>query len=183
GFGDAWRLDLLALDDRLVRLDAAQDVVGLDRQQLLQDVRGAVGLERPDLHLAEALAAELRLATQRLLRDQAVRPGRPGVDLVLDEVVELEHVDVADGDRAVEDLAGPTVAQVDLAVLGQRLLDAVDLVAGLPQLGLDLLLRRAVEDGGRGLLALGVERPAEMRLEDLADVHPRRHAERIEDDV
>src|SRR4029079_8045224 len=40
-----------------------------------------------------------------------------------------------------------------------------------------------VEDRGRGLLALRVERPAEVRLEDLADVHPARHAERVEDDV
>src|ERR1700690_633921 len=55
-FGDAWRLDLLALDDRLVGLDATHDVVRLDGEQLLQDVRCAVRLERPDLHLTEALA-------------------------------------------------------------------------------------------------------------------------------
>src|SRR6185369_4098495 len=169
--------------DGFIRLDTSEDVIRLHGEQFLKDVRGAVRLERPDLHLAEALAAELGLATERLLGDQAVRAGRPGVDLVLDEVVELEHVDVANGDRAVEDLAGPTIAEVDLAVLGQRLLDAVDLVAGLPQLGLDLLLGRAVEDGGRRLLALRVERPAEVRLKDLADVHPARHAERVEDDV
>ena len=119
GLGHARRLDLLALDDGFVCLDASEDVVRLDREQLLQDVRGPVGLERPDLHLAEALAAELRLATERLLGDQAVRAGRPGVDLVLDEVVELEHVDVADGDRPVEQLAGPPVAELGLAVLGQ----------------------------------------------------------------
>src|SRR6478672_9642636 len=183
GFRDPRWLDLLPLDDGFVRLDTSEDVVRLHGEQLLEDVRGPVGLERPDLHLAEPLAAELGLATERLLGDQAVRAGRPGMDLVLDEVVELEHVDVADGDRAVEDLAGPTIAEVDLAVLGQRLLDAVDLVTGLPQLGLDLLLGRAVEDGGRRLLALRVERPAEVRLKDLADVHPARHAERVEDDV
>src|SRR6476620_3786938 len=182
-FGDLRWLDLLPLHDGLVGLDAPEDVVRLHGQQLLEDVGRAVGFERPDLHLAEALAAELGLATERLLGDQAVRAGRPGVDLVLDEVVELEHVDVADGDPAVEQLARPAVAEIDLAVLGQRLLDAVDLVTGLPQLGLDLLLGRAVEDGGRRLLALRVERPAEVRLEDLADVHPARHAERVEDDI
>jgi hypothetical protein len=67
--------DVLALDDRLVGLDAADGVVGLDGEHLLQRVGGAVGLERPDLHLAEALAAELRLAAQRLLRDERVRAG------------------------------------------------------------------------------------------------------------
>src|SRR6185369_873395 len=183
GFRDARRLDLLPLDDGFIRLDTSEDVIRLHGEQFLKDVRGAVRLERPDLHLAEALAAELGLATERLLGDQAVRAGRPGVDLVLDEVVELEHVDVADGDRAVEDLAGPAIAEIDLAVLGERLLDPVDLVLGLAQLGLDLVLGRPVEDGGRGLLALLVEGPAEMGLEDLADVHTARHAERVEDDV
>src|SRR5215211_2299573 len=46
--------DFFALDDRLVSLDATHDIVRLDSQHLLQDVRGAVRLERPDLHLAEA---------------------------------------------------------------------------------------------------------------------------------
>src|SRR5580765_5044923 len=115
GFRNPRWLDLLPLDDGFVRLDASEDIVRLDREQLLEDVRGPVGLERPDLHLTEALAAELGLATERLLGDQAVRAGRPGVDLVLDEVVELEHVDVTDGDRSIELLAGPTVTQLDLA--------------------------------------------------------------------
>src|SRR5579884_1713558 len=53
--------DVLALDDRLVDLDPAEDVVGLDGEQLLEGVSGAVRLERPYLHFAEALAAELRL--------------------------------------------------------------------------------------------------------------------------
>ena len=57
----------------------------------------------------------------------------------------------------------------------------------------DLLLGRAVEDrrGNRGravLLAVLREdavrgRPAEMRLEHLADVHAARHAKRVQDDV
>ena len=86
----------LALDDRLVHLGAALHVVGLDGQKLLQHVRGAVALDRPDFHFAEALAAELRLAAERLARDEAVRSGRTGVDLVFDEVGELQDVHVAD---------------------------------------------------------------------------------------
>src|SRR5437762_11454841 len=73
-------LDLvLALDDVLVHLRASIDVVGLDREHFLERIRRAVGLERPDFHFAEALASELRLTTQRLLRDPAVRPRRAGV--------------------------------------------------------------------------------------------------------
>ena len=92
----------VALDDRLVDLGAARDVVRLRREQLLEDVRRAVRLERPHLHFAEALAAELRLAAQRLLRDERVRPDRPRVDLVVDQVRQLQHVDVADGHVLLE---------------------------------------------------------------------------------
>src|SRR4051794_11228935 len=114
---DSGLRDVLALDDRLVDLDPTEDVVGLDRQQLLQRVGGAVGLECPDLHLTEALATELRLTTQRLLRDHRVGPGRAGVDLVVDQVQQLQDVDVADRDRLAERLAGATVEQPRLAGL------------------------------------------------------------------
>jgi hypothetical protein len=98
-----------------VRPFTSSDLTG---QHFLQRVRGAVGLECPHFHLAEALAAELRLATQRLLRDERVRTGRTRVHLVVDQVVELQHVHVADRDLALEFLAGAAVEQVHLA--GQR---------------------------------------------------------------
>ena len=71
-------------------------VVGLHGQHFLQHVSGAVGLQRPDFHLAEALSTELRLAAQRLLGDEAVRTGRARVHLVVDQVVQLQDVHVAD---------------------------------------------------------------------------------------
>src|SRR6185369_1767710 len=60
----------LALHDRLVDLASPLHVVALDGQQLLQGVGGTVGLQGPDFHLAETLATELRLASQRLLGDE-----------------------------------------------------------------------------------------------------------------
>src|SRR3990167_3936536 len=63
---------VLALHNRFVHARAALDVVRFHGQELLQRVSGAVGLERPHLHLAEALAAELGLAAQGLLRDERV---------------------------------------------------------------------------------------------------------------
>jgi hypothetical protein len=90
--------NVLAFDDRLVGLHPANGVVGLDGQHLLQRVGGAVRLERPDLHLTEALTAKLRLAAQRLLGDERVRAGRASVNLVVDEVQELQDVHVADRD-------------------------------------------------------------------------------------
>src|SRR5580704_4973359 len=62
---------VVAAHDRLVDLGSARHVVRLDRQHLLQGVGRAVSLERPHLHLAKAPAAELRLAAQRLLGDEA----------------------------------------------------------------------------------------------------------------
>src|SRR3546814_7916625 len=59
-------------------------------------------LEGPHLHLAEALAAELRLTAERLLRDHRVRAGAARVDLVVHEVVQLEYVHVPDRDRLRE---------------------------------------------------------------------------------
>src|SRR5262245_48071551 len=58
-FGQARRERRVALDDRLVDLRASRHIVRLRREQLLEDVRRPVGFERPDLHLAEPLAAEL----------------------------------------------------------------------------------------------------------------------------
>ena len=109
----------VALDDRLVDLRAARHVVRLGREQFLEDVRGAVGLERPDFHLAEPLSAELRLAAQRLLRDERVRSDRARVDLVVDQVRQLEHVDVADGHVLLERIARHAVEQPRLAALRQ----------------------------------------------------------------
>ena len=74
-------------------------------------VSRAVGFHRPHFHFAEALAAVLRLAAQRLLGDERVRADGAGVNLVRDQMAELHHVDVADDDFLVERLAGAAVNQ------------------------------------------------------------------------
>src|SRR6185312_4286286 len=169
--------------------------------------------------------AELRLAAERLLGDQRVRTDRTGVDLVVHQMVQLEHVDVADGDLTIELLAGTAVIDGRLArlvdageiehVLDVRLFGAVEDRRGdrhaVTQVAAELdqfvltealdglvvavdLLEHLLE---RLCVVLGVvmidrladlqtERgagPAEMRLEDLSDVHAGRHAERVEHDV
>src|ERR1700755_1094350 len=85
---------VFAADDRFVDFGSARDVVGLHREDFLQRVSGAVRLERPHFHFAETLSAELRLTAQRLLGDEAVRTDRTGMDLVVDKVMQLQHVDV-----------------------------------------------------------------------------------------
>ena len=119
---------VVATDDRFVDLGTAGHVVRLHRQHFLQGVGGAVGFQSPDFHFPEALTAELRLAAQRLLGNERVRTDRTGVDLVVDKVVQLQHVDVADGHLAVELIAGTAVIQRRLtgnlqACLFQHLVD------------------------------------------------------------
>src|SRR5690606_41042108 len=63
----------------------------------------------------EALATELRLAGDRLRRDERVGPDGTGVDLVVHEVRELEPVDHAHRPRVIELLTAATIAQPDLA--------------------------------------------------------------------
>ncbi len=142
--------DVQALHHRLVDLRAAVDVVRLDGQQLLEDGRGAVRLERPHLHLAEALAAEARLAAERLLRDQAVGTGRARVHLLVDEVVQLQHVHDADGDLLLEGLAGA-------AVVERRTCRLVGSPASVSSASISLLARavegRRVARGCRACLA------------------------------
>src|SRR3954469_2511350 len=202
--GDSGLLDVLALDDGLVHLDAAEDVVGLDREELLEGVRGTVCLERPHLHLTEALTAELRLTTERLLGDHRVRAGRAGVDLVVHQVVQLQDVHVADGDRLRERLAGAAVEEAGLAGGADQAL-AVAVERRRVEQTRDLLLEGAVEHrggdlraGGRGVSGLGqalrplgvaldvpalLGGPTEVGLQDLAEVHAAGDAHRVQDDV
>src|SRR4029453_13692325 len=63
-----------SLPDRFVDPRPALYVVGLHGQEFLEAERGAVRLERPDLHLAEPLAAELPRSAERLLGHEAVGP-------------------------------------------------------------------------------------------------------------
>src|SRR6267378_4056010 len=224
-FGHAGLDARFSLDDGLVNLRTAIDVVRLRREQLLQDVRRAVGFQCPDFHFAEALAAELRFAAERLLRDERVRPDRARVNLVVDEMRKLEHVDVTDGDRLVELVAAHAVEEVDLAGVRQtrdfeqvadfRFARAVENRRGegnalaktfgvleqlivaefrecLPhrgfrkhfpepaaqRLGLHFLAEKPLE-----AVAEFLGSPAEVRLEYLSNVHTRRNAERIENDL
>ena len=92
------------------------NVVGFDREHFAQRVRRAVAEERPHFHFAEALAAVLRLAAERLLGDERVRTDRAHVDLVLHHVMQFEDVHVADRDVLLERLAGAAVVELHLAV-------------------------------------------------------------------
>ena len=71
-------------------------------------------MQRPAFHFPETLTTELRLTTQWLLRDKAVRSDRTGVDLVINKVMQFQHIDDADCDLAVELVARAPIEQVGL---------------------------------------------------------------------
>ena len=114
-FGDTCFEAVITFDDRFVNFGTTDDVIGFDRQHFLQGISSAIGLQCPAFHFPETLAAELRLTTQWLLRNKAVRSDRTGVDLVINKVMQLKHVNDAHGNLAVEHVAGASVEQVGLA--------------------------------------------------------------------
>src|SRR6478735_1419875 len=203
GFGNARLGDVLALDDRFVDLHTTVDVIGLDREEFLERVGGAISFERPHFHFTEALATELCLTTQRLLRDHGVRAGGACVDLVVHQVVELQDVHVADRDRIREGLAGAAVKQAGLARGVDQAVTVAGHVGGIQQ-ARDFLFAGTVEhrrgnSGGTTLtrqvrqlldplglafdLPAGLGNPAEVRFEHLAHVHTARNTQRVQDDV
>jgi hypothetical protein len=84
------------------------------------------------------------------------------VNLVVDQMRQLEHVDVADADLLLELLTGHAVVERGLAIVRQ---------SSRLQLSLDLTLGRTVEDRRREVESEAACGPAEVRFEDLTDVH------------
>ena len=124
---------------------AALNIVRFDGEQFLQSVCSAIGLQRPDFHFAKALAAILRLASQRLLRDQAVRADGTRVDLVRHQMAQFHHVDVTDNNLLIEGFSGAAI--VDGRFAGLRDPGEVFLRIGLTEIFFDFFLGNAVETG------------------------------------
>src|ERR1700685_2979482 len=106
---------VLPLDDGLVHARASLHVVAFDGEKLLKRVRGSVRLHGPDLHFPETLSPESGFPTERLLGDERVGADRTRVNLVVDQVMKLEHVHDADRDFLIEGVSGSTVEENGLA--------------------------------------------------------------------
>src|SRR5215210_5577011 len=98
---------------------------------------------------------------------------------------ELQHIDVADAYLLLELLTRQTVVETRLTRRSDRWRQAKAIVFGvrLSDVILDLQLACTVEYRGREMQSKDARGPAEMRFEDLTDVHTRWHAERIENDL
>ncbi len=133
-------------------------------------MRRAVALQRPDLHLPEALAAELGLAAQRLLGDERIGANGAHVDLVLYQVIQLHDVGHADRRAIPEFFAGQPVMEFDFSILRK---------ISFLQLPLYFVLSHAGQRRRDGLIAHEARGHAEVRLQDLPEIHARRDAEGI----
>ncbi len=96
------------------------------------------------------------------------------MDLVVDQMVQLEHVDETNRGLLLERFTRPAIEQPCLAIAGQPRVD---------QTLVDLIFIRSVEDRRHGTEAKLCSRPAEVSLQDLTHVHPARHAQRVEHDL
>ncbi len=95
------------------------------------------------------------------------------MNLVVHQVVELQHVHVPDGHRMPDGFAGAPIEQHGLPAGGQfRFLQQI----------LDLALGSPVEHGAGDVEPQGPGGPPQVRLKNLPDVHTGGHAERIQHD-
>ena len=111
---------------------------------------------------------------QRLLGNERIRADGAGVNLVRHQVSKFHHVDVAHDNFLVEGFARASVNQLCLAVLRQF---------GVFEIAANVFFLDAVENRRRKFQAEQSRRPTQVRFQHLADVHARRHAQRVQDNV
>src|SRR5690625_2278415 len=137
-FGNNSFRQIFTFDDRFVNLGATLHIITLHGQHLLEDTGGSVGVECPHLHLTKTLATKLGFTTQRLLCNKGVGTNGTGMHLVLNQVIELQHVDISNGRLLIHLQTGLAIIKSDPAIFRQ---------ACLLQLLLDLFVRGTIKNG------------------------------------
>src|SRR5687767_7766853 len=131
-------------------------------------MRCTISLQSPHFHLSESLSAKLSFTAERLLSNQRIRTDRPGMDLVIHKVGELQHVDITNRNFLFKWLARHTVIQPGLARFWQ---------VRLGEHGLDFRFGCSIKHGRSEMHAESMCSPAQMGFQNLPDVHTRRHSE------
>ena len=96
------------------------------------------------------------------------------MDLIVNQVMELQIVGIADRDQVIEGLAGTAVIQDGLAVRA---------LSGLHQQLLDILLGSAVKHGSGHVPAQRLGGHAQVHLQHLAQVHTGGNAQRVQNNL
>src|SRR5581483_1794779 len=118
-------------------------------------MRRPVSFQGPYFHFSKTLATELRLATQRLLSNEGIRPDGPGVDLIVDQVRKLEHIDISHGHFLVKRFTATSINQGYFPIVWEF---------GFLEFLLDLLFRSTVKNRCFHGLACNLSSPTQMRL-------------------
>ena len=95
---------------------------------------------------------------------------------------QLQYIHVSDGDRPSKRFTGAAITQDNLPIVVITF-SKTGLFAQIVQFAQDLVLLRAVKDRRRDQLAFQVSEPAEVRLEDLSQVHARGNSHWVKDNV
>jgi DNA-directed RNA polymerase subunit beta len=111
--------NVVAFHNRLKGFNPSYSIIRFDSQNFLQSISGTISLQRPNFHLSETLTAKLGFTSQRLLCYQRVRAGRTGMDLIINQVMQLQIIHIADCYRVVELLAGTSIVQDGFTVFPQ----------------------------------------------------------------
>src|SRR5262249_54999673 len=130
---------------------------------------------------SETLTAVLRFSAKRLLRDERVGTNRARVNFVRDQVTELHHIDVANDDFLIESVAGPAIEQFRLA----GFLNPAETILLLRvfEVFANLAFLNSGEHWSRDFESERLGCDAEVRFQNLTDVHSARHAEWIQHDL
>src|SRR5260221_204266 len=96
------------------------------------------------------------------------------MDFVFDQMRELQHVGIANGDRLVEWLTRSTVEQLNLARFRQT---------SASQKLLDIFFRSSVKHRRGNLDAQRLGCPAQMCLHNLPNIHAVRYTQWVQDDI
>src|SRR5215475_1082601 len=134
--------DIVTFHDCFIHTGAPSHIVRFDGQHLLQGVCGPIGFESPNFHLTQALSAKLGFTSQWLLCDKGIGTRGTSVNFIINQVVQLHHINVAHRNFLIERLAGLAVIENRVSGLWQ---------SRLSEQWLDVLLARPIENRRRNV--------------------------------
>src|SRR5438874_11175093 len=96
------------------------------------------------------------------------------MDFVFDQVGQLQHIGVANGDWMIEWLTRPSVEELYFACVWK---------IGTTQVTFDVFFRSSIKDGCSDLNAQRFSGPAQVRFHNLPDIHTMWHPQRVQDNI
>src|SRR3989344_7632148 len=167
-------LKALTAYNRIVNSGAAKDIVRFNRKHFLKRMRRAVSFKRPYFHFSKSLAASLRFPAERLLSNQRIRTDGAHMNFIFNHMRKLKHINLPDGNILVEFLARSPVEQFYFSAFWDT---------SFFKFCFNLFFRGIDKRRANRMISELFRSPPEVSLKNLAKVHTRRHAKRVENDI